>query len=128
MQGEFAHIWNDPAGNGLSEEPIEIKDITEAHDGKYIFFGKLVTKNLRDLNEAIFIQKRGGRRIERNTEMLNLVLADDTANIRAAIEPRLYEKLGKPIVENGKLGDWYLWRGTVRKGFLQVKIEKWRKL
>jgi hypothetical protein len=36
--------------------------------------------------------------------------------------------MGKPIVEDGRLGDWYLVKGTLRAGFRKIYVDKWRKL
>lgn len=132
---KFKDMWDNPIKYNITSELSEIKDITDVVDAEYCFFGKIEqtttgqkTLNVRDLNEAIFLQKRNGRRIETNTKMLNFIVSDDTGSIRVSIDRFKYEKLGKPIVESGQIGDWYLWKGNVRKGFLQVKIVKWRKL
>jgi hypothetical protein len=60
--------------------------------------------------------------------MLNFEVEDDTGKIRCTVDRFRYAKLGKPIVEEGRLGDWYIWKGKVSKGFMQVRISKWRKL
>lgn len=125
---KFGEYYTDWTKFNVKDQPNEIANIHEHEDGKYTFLGKIVTKNLRDLNENIFIQKRGGRRIEEHTQMLNLDVADDTGKIRIAIDRFKFAKLGKPLVEDGKIGEWYIWKGKVRKGFLQVQIEAWRKL
>ena len=38
--------------------PLDLK----INAGEFVVFGKLVEKNLRDLNEAVNLAKRGGRR------------------------------------------------------------------
>jgi DNA-directed DNA polymerase III PolC len=124
----FQHIYDDPEKHNINTELVEIEDIHDSSDREYTFIGKLITKNLRDLNEAINVQKRGGKLLEKNTEMLNFEVEDDTGKIRCTVDRFRYPKLGKPIVEEGRIGDWYIWKGTVSKGFLQVRISKWRKL
>jgi len=36
--------------------------------------------------------------------------------------------MGKPIVEDGRLGDWYLVKGQIKAGFRKIYVEKIRKL
>ncbi len=125
---KWGELYDNPEKHNISEAPIEIANITEHEDGQYVFIGKLMSKNLRDLNETINLQKRGGKRLEKFTQSLNFDAADDTGKIRCTINRFDYPRLGKPIVEEGKIGDWFIFRGTVRKGFLQVTVKKWRKL
>ena len=80
------------------------------------------------MNETVNLAKRGGRRAETNNLWLNMKFEDDTGPILAGINRWAYPKLGKPIVEEGKIGDWYLLKGKINKGFRKLNIEKWRKL
>jgi len=125
---KYGHIYDNFEQNDLNSEPVEISSINDHEDGVHLFLGKIVAKNLRDLNEAIAVQKRGGRVFEKHTEQLNLDVADDTGKIKCSIGRFDFARLGKQIVEEGKIGDWYIWKGHVRKGFLQVQIKQWRKL
>lgn len=124
----FGYIYDNHEQNNLSSAPVEINTINDYEEHSYLFLGKIMAKNLRDLNEAIAVQKRGGRVLEKQTEMLNLDVSDDTGTIKCAIGRFDYQRLGKKIVEEGKIGEWYVWKGFVRKGFLQVQIKQWRKL
>ena len=90
--------------------------------------GKLETKNLRDLNEPINIQKRGGIVYDKDTLELILSVSDDTGTIRCKIGRFKYENIGNEIYQYGKIGDWYLFLGKIRKGFTMLNIEKVRKL
>lgn len=125
---KFKEIWDNPADHNIHTPLYCIDEISADRDGQYTFFGRLRTKNLRDLNEAIFVQKRGGRKETKHLNLLNLVVEDDTGNIRCTIDRYKYEKWGKPIIEQGKIDDWYIFKGKVRKGWLCVNVEKWRKL
>ena len=53
---------------------------------------------------------------------------DGAPAIICGIDRFKYPKIGKPIVEDGRIGDWYLIKGKIRSGFRKVHIEKWRKL
>ena len=80
------------------------------------------------MNETVNLAKRGGRRVENNNLWLNVTFEDDTGPIICTIDRFKYSRMGKPIVEDGRLGDWYLIKGTLRKGFRKIYVDKWRKL
>ena len=106
----------------------DIQDLEADTPGEFVVFGKMMEKNLRDLNEAVNLVKRGGRRAETHNLWLNMKFEDDTGPILAGIDRWKYPKLGKPIVEKGRIGDWYLLKGRINKGFRKLQIDKWRKL
>ena len=124
----FGHIKKDPSAHNIKTPIADIHNLEADNPGEFVVFGKLVEKNLRDLNEAVNLAKRGGRRAETNNLWLNMKFEDDTGPILAGIDRWKYPKLGKPIVEDGKIGDWYLLKGQIRKGFRKLNIDKWRKL
>jgi hypothetical protein len=124
----FGHIKKDPASHNIKTPITDIHDLEADNPGEFVVFGKLVEKNLRDLNEAVNLAKRGGRRAETHNLWLNMKFEDDTGPILAGIDRWKYPKLGKPIVEEGKIGDWYLLKGKINKGFRKLQVDKWRKL
>jgi DNA-directed DNA polymerase III PolC len=77
-QHYFGKMYKDPKSFGLDSAPVEIKTIQDP--GDYMFIGKLVKKNLRDLNEYVFLKERG-HRIEEDNLYLLLTLEDDTDSI-----------------------------------------------
>lgn len=112
-QHYFGFLYNDPASNGLDTKPHYIKDVNGK--GEYVVLGKLIDRNLRDLNEQVFLEKRGGERIEKDRFYLNFKLEDDTDSISCKINRKNYEAMGRDIAESGKVGtDWYLLRGTIK--------------
>lgn len=122
----FGHIKADPAAHKIVSEISDIGDINEGSSGSFVFFGKLKEKNLRDLNETS--SKRGGRRVENSNLWLNMTLEDDTDQIMCTIDRFKYAKMGKPVVDDGKIGDWYLIKGNIKKGFRKIYVEKYRKM
>lgn len=130
FEGErrFGDLYRNPIKyHVLSGDVCHIQDIQEP--GDYVFVGKLKEKNLRDLNEYGNVVKRNGRKVTHHNLFLNLVVEDDTGSIIVKIGRHDYPKWGKPIVEAGKIGDWYLWRGRITQdGWRLVQIEKWRKM
>jgi DNA polymerase III alpha subunit len=117
---KFGHIKKSPI--------IDIDTLEADSPGTYVFFGKLKEKNLRDLNETVNLAKRGGRRAETHNLWLNMTFEDDTGPIISTVDRFKYPKIGKPIVEDGRIGDWYLIKGVLRKGFRKIYVEKLRKL
>ena len=109
----FGFLYRDPASAGLDTKPSYIKDVNGR--GEYVIIGKLVDRNLRDLNEQVFLEKRGGERITENRFYLNFKLEDDTDMVSCKIGRLQYEAMGKDIAEKGRVGkDWYLLRGTIK--------------
>ena len=83
-----------------------IKDITVP--GDYIFLGKLVEKNLKELD------------VEENKFYLNLILEDDTDKIMATVNRWNYSQLGNSV---GNVDEYYLVRGYVRSGYRKVYVD-----
>jgi DNA polymerase III alpha subunit len=123
----YGDYYRNPEKYGiLSQSPVYISWIQD--DGEYVFIAKLVEKNLRDMNEYALLSKRNGREIKNNNLWLNLMVEDDTDSITCTIDRYSYQKLGKPILESGKVGDYYLIKGVVKNGWRKIHIEKIRKL
>jgi hypothetical protein len=121
-----AHHWgmlyNDPVSYNI-EKPSLIKDITLP--GTYLFIGCLIDRNVRDLNEYIFLMKRNMERIEEDNLYLNMKVEDDTDMISCTINRYKYEALGRSITESGRVGkDWYLIKGKIRGEWRRVEIEE----
>ena len=124
----FGHIKADPAAHNIKTPIIDIQDLDADNPGTFVFFGKLKEKNLRDMNETVNLAKRGGRRVDTHNLWLNMTFEDDTGPIISTIDRFKYPKMGKPIVEDGRIGDWYLIKGYLKQGFRKIYVEKWRKL
>jgi DNA-directed DNA polymerase III PolC len=124
----FGHIKANPLAYKITTPIVEIEQIDSDFEGEVVIFGKLKEKNLRDHNETILVQKRNGRKMAGQTLFLNLTVEDDTGTMQVTIDRHKYQRIGSPIVEEGKLGDWYLWKGRVQKGFRRLYVERWRKL
>ena len=109
----FGFLYEDPISAGLDTVPHYIKDVNGP--GTYVIIGKLVDRNLRDLNEQVFLEKRGGQRITEHQFYLNFKLEDDTSLISCKIDRYKYQAIGKDIAEKGMVGkSWYLLRGTIK--------------
>lgn len=122
-QHYFGFLYNDPVSAGLDTKPHYIKDVNGK--GEYVIIGKLIDRNLRDLNEQVFLEKRGGERIEKDRFYLNFKLEDDTDSVSCKISRYKYEEMGRDIAESGKVGsDWYLLRGTIKGDWRTLDVSE----
>ncbi len=124
VRSRFAHIVEDREKYGINSRITPLGSITGDMQGTFVFFGKIVERDLRDLNEPFFLQKRGGKQETGQTQFLNMTVEDDTGSIRVMITKDDFLFLGKPIVDNSRLGDWFLWKGRMRRGFRKVYIQQ----
>lgn len=127
-RSRWGHIFDNPKEHQINTKLTVCREITQESDGTFCIIAKIKEKNLRDLNELIEVKKRGGKILEGQTLFLNLVLEDDTDTLPAKINQYNYEKYGLPIVEEGKIGDWYVFKGRIGGGFRKLRIDRWKKL
>lgn len=119
----WGEIYKNPAKFGLNRGLDFIENIKDP--GEYLFIGKLVDKNLRDLNEYQSIVRRNGEVIEKDTLFIHLTLEDDTDSVLATIDRFRFEKLGRKIAEQGKVGhDWYLIKGYIKDQWRRIYIRE----
>lgn len=123
-QHYFGCLYNDPRSYGLDNKPVTIKEIDQP--GEYIFIGCLIDRNLRDLNEYVFLQKRNMEREETDHLYLNFKVEDDTDMISCTIGRYDFVKLGaKKIAESGRVGkDWYIIKGKVKGDWRRVHVSE----
>lgn len=117
----WGQLYSKPWEYGLDRKVEFIEDIRG--EGQYLFIGKLVDRNLRDLNEYQSVVKRGGEIIENDTLFLNLTLEDDTDSIICTIDRFKFEEMGRKIAERGKVGhDWYLVKGYIKGQWRRMNV------
>lgn len=112
-----------PDGLRYSMQPIPIKDVQCGIRGPVIVFAVASKIAPKDENEAVNIQKRGGRVLSGPTKALNLFVMDDTDKIFAKVDRFKFERLGKDILEKGRVGrSLYAIKGTVPPSFRMISI------
>lgn len=124
-QHYFGFLYTDPVSStgGAVDKVHYIRDVDGK--GEYVIIGKLVDRNLRDLNEQVFLEKRGGERIETDRFYLNFKLEDDTDMVSCKIGRKQYEAIGREIAETGRVGkDWYLLRGTIKGDWRTIEVSE----
>lgn len=112
----FGHIYKDPRAAGVLRAPlVEIDQLNGP--GHYVLIGRLAKKQTRDMNEAINVQKRGGKVITGPHHTLVFFIEDDSGRKLCQVDRYQFESLGKPIVEKGIVGkSWLMIRGRIREG------------
>ena len=123
----FKRCLPDPLAKNIVTHPTPIIEAQPTEDDQeFLFFCTLTKINPRDENEVVIVARRGGRRIEDGmTTSLNLQLTDDTDTIFGKIDRWKFEKLGRPIVDHGRVGKaLYAIKGRMRAnaGFRMVTI------
>jgi DNA polymerase III alpha subunit len=95
---------------------------------QFAVLGKIIKKNLRDLNDEKYLIKRKGKRVpDDKRDMLLFNIEDDSGRILCCIGSKRYATLGAPIVERAPIGQWIVVTGRVVTDFnmLQVERTKW---
>ncbi len=121
----FGEYYRNPSKLGIFSDKISyIKDVQD--EGEYIIIGCLEDRNLRDLNEYVFLQKRNMEVIKEDNLYLNLKVEDDTDMISCVISRWDFDRLGaKEIAEKGRIGkDWYIIKGELSGDWRRLKINK----
>lgn len=88
---------------------------------------KVVDINPRNLNEPQLVDKRNGRLIaEHKADFLNLVIEDDTDQMRATVWARRWDNCAKPIIERGGAGNvLYAIKGIMGDGdFRAIDVDR----
>lgn len=111
------HYWgkliDNPSKYGLQGKIVTMETILG--EGEYMFIGKLIGKNVRDLNEYVNVTKRGGKLIEGAHLELTIKLEDDTDTLMCSVNRYIYEDIGREIAEHAVIDqDWFLVRGKIK--------------
>lgn len=125
IRSKYGNILVDPAKYGIKSKLYQIADING--EGNYAFIAKINSYKIRSLNELQFLIKRNHMRVP-NDKWLTLLLEDDTGTMPATISRSDYARLGQPLVNNYKLGSYFVFRGFVKDGNRRLYTDKWKAL
>jgi len=122
-QHHWGHYFDKPTDNGLYASPTLIRDIDKP--GDYMIIGRLIDRNLNDLNEYNKVVKRG-HKLEDHTVYLNIIIEDDYDSIMCSIGRYEFDRLhGRHIAESAKVGeDWYLVKGKMSGSWRGITVEE----
>lgn len=142
----WGHIFDNPKKYRIDSPLTQLKDIRQSDRGQFTFIAKMIEKDLRDHNGVKELERRKGQRLsgvrweligkewKRQEDdqwpavYLLVTVEDDTANIIIQVNRFKYQFLGLPLINEHKVGEWFLWQGNMSAGFRQIKIERWAKL
>lgn len=122
------HIIDNPRDYNIVSKITDIKEIDSTTSGTFLLLAKITQRIPRDANELQNIKKRGDKKVSGPTAYLVLTIEDDTGQMRAQINRFKYKKIGDSIVQEDKIGDYYLFKGKVSNGFVYLHIERVVKL
>lgn len=119
----------DLAKINILTEPTNVRDISPGIKGDVLAFVVARRVAPRDENDAQKVAARDGRRLTGPTQALNMFMADDTDEIFCKIGRFDFERIGREVVERGKVGKAvYAVKGTIPEDFRMISIKKIRYL
>lgn len=122
---KWSHLYDNPLKHFKTVERLHYINEVEENTGEkqYVVIGKLIKKNLRDLNEEKYLIRRNGRRVpDEESNMLLFYIEDDTGRILCMINAKKYFQIGKKIVEEAALGQWFAVKGSVPSAFRMMHV------
>jgi DNA polymerase III alpha subunit len=117
-------FFKEPHKYGLQIRPHYIDEIGE-EGGHFTIIGKVITKDLRDLNEYNEIMKRGGEVLQSNSKFLKLIIQDDTDQIFCKVSRYKFDSLDGQSLSEKLIEDksWVIIKGEVRGGWRLIDVE-----
>lgn len=130
VRDAFNRVMPDPGERNIHTPSMAIEDVQiEANDYDALVFCTLSKINPRDENEVVIVARRGYEVKDGLTTSLNLQLTDDTDTIFGKIDRWKFPKIGKDIIDRGRVGKaLYAVKGRVRGGgsFRMIMIKQIR--
>jgi DNA polymerase III alpha subunit len=104
----------------------DLIEIEDSYNGPITFIAKIIHRNERSLNEAMFLVQRNNVMVPMD-KWLNVLLEDDTTTLYATISRFKYPSMGITLINDYNIGDWFIWAGQVKTG-RRVYVERYRYL
>jgi len=119
----WGRIYETPLEVGLKNPPQLIRDVD---GGQCMIIGKVITRDLRDRNDYQSVQKRGGKKVDKNQFYLKMYVEDDTDSIMCMVSPQDFKKLnGQHLAETLKEGEtWVLIKGEINSDWRMITIKE----
>lgn len=125
---KFGDIYANPEKHNISGSISQIGDIDNTSEGSFVVIARLNKKDIRDLNDPMNLQKRGGKVVHDHTLLLNMDIEDDSDKIVATITRYDYVKAIGREVRDAPAGSWWLFRGNILKGYRKLYVRKAKRL
>lgn len=97
-------IMPEPAERQIYSTPVDIAAIPFETEYECMVFAVVDKINLRDENEQVHVDKRGGKVFKDNTQSLIMHIRDDTGSMIAKVNRLDFKKHGSDIVDRGRPG------------------------
>jgi len=120
-------LWHDlyqnPIDYGLTKAPDNISNVQSA--GNYVVIGKVILKELKNLNDTAQIAKRGGSVLKSDTKYLKLKIEDDTDSIQCRISRYEFDSLkGQQHFDSLEVDEsWIIVKGNMSDDWRILEIE-----
>lgn len=126
----YSAVYKSPENYNIAGKISNISDFEEGmpHGCERVFIAELMHKNLRDINEEMFIKKRGGKREGKPFTFCDLKFRDDTELIGGRISRWDYEKIGRELMDNVPKGAHLLVRCKFWNGIRYAFVQKWKRI
>lgn len=123
----YADWYNSPQSKGISDgwSITEINDLPVS--GEVVIIGVMISKDMRDENEAVRMQRRGGTKKSGQTKFVDFKVVDDSSptSITIRVPTYLHEEYGVKIMERAiEKHDVFLIRGKRIPNCPMIKIGK----
>lgn len=128
IRDKFKQVMPNPQDRNILTPPTEIIDVqTNGREFPTLVFCVIKQIKPRDENEEVLVAKRKGEIKKGQTAYLNMFLNDDTDEIYAKIDTRLFRELAQPIIDRGSPGKHlYAIKGKVPRNFRMITVENVR--
>lgn len=128
ITSKYASYYSNPEQHSIVGRVLKIEELDGTQDGSCVIIGRLVRKNLRDYNEEVNVQKRGGKRGTGPTAFLDITIADDTSNVICRINRYDYQRMGLELFEKTPLDAVLLVRANFSDGIRFGFIKRWKRI
>lgn len=130
LRAKYGLMYDCPADFNIVGDISNIADIKEGgpNGESRVVIGELIHKNARDINEEVFVKKRGGKIESGPRVFLDIKLRDDTGTIGGRVGRKDYLSFGKKMLEEAPIGAHLLVRATCYNGIRFLFIKKWKRL
>lgn len=127
LREKYGPLFDDPEAHGCSEGSRICNGSSMPPEGDTLYIGTIVTKSLRDENEALRVARRDGRRIVDQSLFVDLLMRDDSGiPVTIRIDRFRYLELGTRAMDELRAGDDIMVRGKRIPGFAMIKAVRIR--
>lgn len=127
LRKDYAAYYENPASVGIAPGWSILPLAELPQEGEVLVLGKMIAKDLRDQNEAVRVQRRGGTPYKGQSLFVDFKLQDDSTTnaITVRVSCKQYFELGEAIVQKAVEGqDVFLIRGKKIPNYPMLKILK----